>query len=183
MGGVDTHTPTGLRITRARYTDAIVRRLVAAALADLGARYGGSGDETPVDAAEFVPPAGGFLVAWQDGTPVGCGGWRSHGAGVAELKRMFTVPSARNTGVARTLLAAIETDARDGGRARMILECGSRQPEAMALYERCGYHRIDNYGFYAGSAECVSYGRDLVGAADDDTVSDTGAQVEGRRAR
>ncbi|MGA8112888.1 MAG: GNAT family N-acetyltransferase [Actinocatenispora sp.] len=150
-----------LLIAPSPYDGPVARRLVRAVLADLGGRYGGAGDETPVDPTEFVPPAGSFLVAWRDGTPVGCGGWRSHGAGIAELKRMYTAPEARGTGVARAMLTAIERDARAAGRARVILECGARQPEALRLYERCGYTRIENYGFYAGSADCRSYGRDL----------------------
>ena len=38
-------------------------------------RYG-SRDETPIDPAEFDPPAGAFYVGYRDGTPVSMGGWR-----------------------------------------------------------------------------------------------------------
>jgi GNAT superfamily N-acetyltransferase len=150
-----------LTMRQVGYADPVAQELIEAALADLGGRYGGPGDETPVDQAEFVPPAGAFLVAWRGGVPVGCGGWRSHGAGVAELKRMFTVASARGLGVARAVLAAVEDDARRAGRRRMILECGTRQPEAIALYERHGYRPIPNYGYYADSPACRSFARDL----------------------
>ncbi|WP_341719515.1 GNAT family N-acetyltransferase [Micromonospora sp. FIMYZ51] len=141
----------------------VAQRLITAALADLGARYGGSGDETPVAAAEFVPPAGAFLVARLDGEPVGCGGWRSHGADgdTAELKRMYTAPQARGRGVARAVLAAIERSAREHGRKRIILECGDRQPEAIAMYTAAGYQRIPNFGFYADAPGCLSFARPL----------------------
>ncbi|MEU9823856.1 GNAT family N-acetyltransferase [Micromonospora chersina] len=137
--------------------------LIRAALADLGARYGGSGDETPVDAAEFEPPAGTFLVAYLDGQPVGCGGWRSHGddGETAELKRMYTAPAARGRGVARAVLAAVEHSARDQGRKRIILECGDKQPEAIAMYTSAGYERIPNFGFYQDAPGCLSFGRPL----------------------
>ncbi|SCG62870.1 GNAT family N-acetyltransferase [Micromonospora humi] len=137
--------------------------LIRAALADLGARYGGSGDETPVDAAEFVPPAGAFLVAYLDGRPVGCGGWRSHGedGDAAELKRMYTDPAARGRGVARSVLAAVERSARDAGRKRIVLECGDKQPEAIALYTTSGYERIPNFGYYRDAPGCLSFGRTL----------------------
>ncbi|MEV0002031.1 GNAT family N-acetyltransferase [Micromonospora sp. NPDC050980] len=137
--------------------------LIRAALADLGARYGGSGDETPVDAAEFVPPAGAFLVAYLAGQPVGCGGWRSHGedGDTAELKRMYTAPAARGRGVARSVLAAIERSARDAGRKRIVLECGDRQPEAIAMYTSSGYERIPNFGYYQDEPGCLSFGRTL----------------------
>jgi GNAT superfamily N-acetyltransferase len=124
---------------------------------------GGSGDETPVDAAEFEPPAGTFLVAYLDGQPVGCGGWRSHGddGATAELKRMYTAPAARGRGVARAVLAAVEWSARDQGRKRIILECGDKQPEALAMYTSAGYERIPNFGFYQDAPGCLSFGRTL----------------------
>jgi GNAT superfamily N-acetyltransferase len=143
--------------------------LVAAAQEELTQRYG-SGDENPIESVQFDPPEGMFLVAWLDGVPVGCAGWRtlSHfhdgepvGEDVAEIKRMFVSAKARNSGVATSLLAALEGSARESGMKRMILETGMAQPEAMALYEKHGYARIPNYGYYKDSADCVSYGRDL----------------------
>ncbi|MEH0840945.1 GNAT family N-acetyltransferase [Micromonospora sp. CPCC 205711] len=139
----------------------VAQSLIRAALADLGERYGGSGDETPVDAAEFVPPHGAFLVAHLDGEPVGCGGWRSHGDDTAELKRMYTAPAARGRGVARAVLAAVEESARLHGRKQIILECGDRQPEAIGMYISAGYERIPNFGFYADEPGCLSFGRTL----------------------
>lgn len=136
---------------------------MAAALADLGERYGGPGDETPVAAIEFDPPEGGFLVAYLGGRPVGCGGWRSHGdeGDTGEIKRMYTVPDARGQGVARAVLAALEDSARQYGRSRLVLETGDRQPEAIKLYEAAGYERIENFGFYRDEPNCISYGRRL----------------------
>ncbi|RQX25706.1 GNAT family N-acetyltransferase [Micromonospora chalcea] len=137
--------------------------LIPAALADRGARSGGSGDDTPVDAAEFTPPDGAFLVAYLDGRPVGCGGWRSHGedGDTAELKRMYTDPAARGRGVARAVLGAVERSARDHGRKRIVLECGDKQPEAIAMYTSSGYERIPNFGYYKDAPGCLSYGRTL----------------------
>ncbi|SBT37498.1 GNAT family N-acetyltransferase [Micromonospora narathiwatensis] len=149
---------------RARRFDAPESQaLIRAALADLGERYGGSGDDTPVDAAEFALPAGAFLVAYLDGQPVGCGGWRSHGddGATAELKRMYTAPAARGRGVARSVLTAVERSAREQGRERIILECGDRQPEAIAMYTSAGYERIPNFGFYKDAPGCLSFGRTL----------------------
>jgi GNAT superfamily N-acetyltransferase len=150
-------------IRRVRYDSMVAQALVEAALADLGRRYGGPGDATPVTPTDFEPPDGAFLVAYLDREPVGCGGWRSHGdtAEVAELKRMYTVPSARRSGTARRILAAVEDSARAHGRTRMILECGDRQPEAVNLYESHGYHRIPHFGFYRDHDGVISLGRDL----------------------
>src|SRR4051812_43793093 len=114
---------SGIEIRSVRYDDPVAAELATAALADLGERYGGSGDDTPVEPADFTPPDGAFLVAYLGGEPVGCGGWRSHGDGgeVAELKRMFTLGAVRGRGVARAVLAAVERSAREHGRKRIIL--------------------------------------------------------------
>lgn len=151
---------TEIQIRAAWYEDPAVRKLVAEALAELSGRYGGSGDDTPVAPDDFDPPGGRFLVAERDGELVGCAGWRRHGDD-AELKRMFTLASARGRGVARRLLAAIEDSARAAGCRRVIMETGDRQPEAIAFYSAAGYHRIEDFGYYAGNEGVRSFARDL----------------------
>jgi len=155
---------TELSIQPVRYDAEPARTLVAAALADLAVRYDHpGGDDTPVEPAEFAPPGGAFLVAWFDGRPVGCGGWRSlHGGDeVAEVKRMYVAPEARGRGVALALLRALEDSARQAGRKRIVLETGHRQPEAIALYGKAGYARIEDFGYYKGYEGVRSFGRDL----------------------
>jgi GNAT superfamily N-acetyltransferase len=152
-----------LEIRRLSYQDPVARTLVDAAMADLAGRYGGTGDGTPVDPAQFSPPGGDFLVAFLDGVPVACGGWRSHGGdgSIAEVKRMFTRPEARRRGVARALLRAVEESARAAGRSQVALETGMFQPEAIAMYESAGYGRIPNFGYYRDEPGVRSFGREL----------------------
>ena len=135
-----------IHIERVPYSAPVAVALVEAALADLAGRYGGPGDGTPVDPAQFEPPGGAFLVAWLDGHPAACGGWRTHPSGAAEIKRMYTVPAARGRGVAMAVLRALEESARAAGRKRVILETGYLQPEAIALYQKAGYVRIPDFG-------------------------------------
>lgn len=172
---------TSLEIRPSRFGAPVAQRMVAAAQQDLTQRYG-SQDSSQVESIQFDPPEGIFLVAWLDGQPVGCAGWRTiaHFAegpeggspedgsaegdpaeGVAELKRMYVHPDARNTGVATALLRELENSARASGMRRMILETGTKQPEAIALYSKRGYERIPNYGHYKDAPDCVSFGRDL----------------------
>jgi GNAT superfamily N-acetyltransferase len=153
-----------LEIRQTGYTAEPARTLVKEVLADLAVRYGNpTGDDTPVDPAQFDPPGGAFLVAWLDGAPAGCGGWRSLDGGdeIAEIKRMYVAPAARGRGVATALLRALEDSARRAGRKRMVLETGYRQPEAIALYGKAGYARIENFGYYRDEPGVRSFGRDL----------------------
>lgn len=147
---------TDIEIRPAGFADPAVQALVQSALLDLGERYGGSGDDTPVAPTDFDPPAGGFFLALDGGRAVGCCGWRRHGDD-AELKRMYTAPAARGRGVARRLLAAIEDSARAAGCKRVILETGDKQPEAVSLYVSAGYERIEDFGYYKDYPSVLSY--------------------------
>ena len=92
-----------------------------------------------------------FLVACTDDGAVGCGGIRGHTSDIAELKRMYVVPTSRRVGVARNLLTELERRAVALGYTRVRLETGVRQPEAIALYETSGYEPIERYGHYRAS--------------------------------
>ncbi|MBO3736256.1 GNAT family N-acetyltransferase [Actinoplanes flavus] len=149
-----------IKIKSAGFGDPAVQTLVAENLRDLSDRYGGSGDDTPITAADFTPPNGDFLVAVENDRLIASAGWRRHGDD-AELKRMFTTSAARGRGVARRMLAAVEASAAAAGCKRMILETGDRQPEAIALYESAGYVRIPDFGYYAGYPDVLSYAKPL----------------------
>ncbi|QNS05720.1 GNAT family N-acetyltransferase [Streptomyces xanthii] len=119
-------------------------------------RYGDEGDVTPLDPTMFHAPRGLYLIAYDaQGTPLATGGWRTQDAneeayadGDAELKRMYVTPEARGLGLARRILAALEADARAAGRTRMVLETGTKQPEAIALYTSSGYLPCAKFGHY-----------------------------------
>ncbi|AEW97776.1 acetyltransferase [Streptantibioticus cattleyicolor NRRL 8057 = DSM 46488] len=134
-------------------------------------RYGDP-DRTPMDPADFDPPRGLYLIGYLDGEPVATGGWRAqdhspegYADGDAELKRMYVVPGARGRGLARRVLAELERSAAAAGRRRMVLETGTRQPEAIALYTSVGYAPVTKFGIYRDDPLSVCLGRDLTPAA------------------
>ncbi|HEX5114452.1 MAG TPA: GNAT family N-acetyltransferase [Pseudonocardiaceae bacterium] len=127
------------------------------------ALYGGH-DRTRTSPDEFAPPQGLFLVGYAVGEPVACGGWRLHdliGPTDAELKRMYVTPKARGLGYARAILAELERTAAAAGRTRMVLETGTRQPEALALYESTGYLPVPNFSLHAHSPMSRCLGKEL----------------------
>lgn len=163
-----------LHIAAEPFDGPVARRLVAALMADLDERYAadgvGEGDHPEMVAhhrvrpEQVVPPAGVFLVAWLDGEAVGCGAVRRLLGGpehVGEIKRMYTAPTARRKGVSRALLLRLEREAATLGMRRLQLETGARQPEAIALYETEGYHRIPGFGQYARDELSVCFAKDL----------------------
>ncbi|MFI0188386.1 GNAT family N-acetyltransferase [Streptomyces sp. NPDC017082] len=132
-------------------------------------RYGDGGDATVLEPADFDPPRGVYLIAYDElGRPVATGGWRSQDRnpegnedGDAELKRMFVITEMRGLGLARRMLAALEEDARAAGRVRMVLETGTKQPEAVALYTSSGYEPCAKFGYYRHYAESLCYAKRL----------------------
>ena len=114
--------------------------LIEALNADLRARYPGDGcDYFRLDPEEVRPGRGAFVVAYDADTPVGCGAVRVIDSGVAEIKRMYVLPDVRGRGIARRMLEALEREARSLGVAKLLLETGTRQPEAIALYSKAGF--------------------------------------------
>lgn len=95
------------------------------------------------------------VVAYQASEPVGCGAFKPFEADSVEIKRMYVQPTHRQRGVAQAVLAELERWAAGLGYAASVLETGKRQPEAIALYHRCGYAGTPNYGQYVGVENSV----------------------------
>ena len=68
---------------------------------------------------------------------------------------------ARGTGVATAILRALESHATAFGCARVLLETGTLQPDAVRFYRREGYHEIDLFGAYHDATLSRCFGRVL----------------------
>ncbi len=153
----DLDVSPGLDLRQVPIGDPDARTLIELVQEEYVARYGGR-DESPIDHTEFVAPQGAFFIGHLAGAPVVSGAWRRRShvefaatTNTAEIKRMYVVPAARGLGLARRMLAHLEATAFEVGVAAIILETGSRQPEAMALYESSGYEQIPGFGHYRDS--------------------------------
>lgn len=148
--------------------DPDVRSLIDEVQLEYVRRYGGP-DHTELRPAEFDAPNGVFLLAVVDGEPVGIGGWRARGAthpglrdGDAEIKRMYVRAAYRRRGIARRVLHALERTAADAGRRRMVLETGTEQPEALAMYAEAGYLPMsERFGLYGESTSSRYFSKEL----------------------
>ncbi|MEK6309655.1 MAG: GNAT family N-acetyltransferase, partial [Curtobacterium sp.] len=98
-----------------------------------------------VDPADVITS---LLAIDEDGTALGHIAVRRLGDEV-ELKRLIVLSAARGKGAATALLAEGEQVAREQGAARVILQTGDKQPEAVALYRKTGWEQIPVYTPYA----------------------------------
>ena len=180
-----------LELRRVRYDHPHAVELTARVQRFYVELYGGP-DDDPMTAAEFIGPAGGFLVGYVGGEPVTMGGWSwapDTGLGTAKIRRMYVDPVVRRRGFAHRLLGALEEDARAAGVERMVLATGRPQTAAIAMYRAAGYADIAPFGYYADSAGVVCLGKTLVptarstkpaGSPRSPTMSAEGARYERR---
>ena len=157
----------GLRIELVPVSHPDAQLLVEQVQLEYVLRYGGR-DHTPMHDADLAPPRGAFYVGYRDGRPVTTGAWRFRddvsrlgSSRPAEVKRMYVAPSARRQGLARLMLAHLEDAARAAGAEVMVMETGTAQPEAIALYLAAGYQPIAPFGHYRDSPQNRCYGRRL----------------------
>lgn len=97
-----------------------------------------------LDAIKYV------LLAYQGSVAVGCGAIKEFNEATMEVKRMYVREEYRGKGIAGKILSELEKWAKELGYQKCILETGTRQVEAIALYKKSNYSIIPNYGQYAG---------------------------------
>jgi GNAT superfamily N-acetyltransferase len=114
--------------------------------AEIGQRFGYVADgQSEKDAVLLVPPAGVFVLALSDGAPAACGGVQTIGDGVGEIKRMWVSDDWRGAGLGSRLLRHLEDQSRGLGHRVVRLDTNASLTEAIAMYERFGYERIERY--------------------------------------
>jgi len=158
---------SGFEVRRVGYGHPDAVLMIDAVQREYVRRYGGR-DETPLDPPMFEPPAGSFFVGYLGDEPVATAAWRRSDVEAlgttrtAEVKRMYVAPVARGRGLARQLLGHVEADVAAQGFEVLVLETGTKQPEAMSLYESSGYTRIPGFGYYRDAPLSRCYARRVV---------------------
>jgi putative acetyltransferase len=101
------------------------------------------------------------ILVYNEDMPVGCGAVKEAAPGVMEVKRMFTLPAFRGTGVATRVLLELERWSAELGNRKCILETGRFMPDAVALYSNRGYRQIPNYGPYADTEDSICFEKEI----------------------
>ncbi len=66
----------------------------------------------------------------------------------AEIKRVFVLDDYRGRGLSARIMNHLEAEVQKRGVWLFRLETGVRQPEALGLYRKLGYHERGPYGAY-----------------------------------
>ncbi len=101
------------------------------------------------------------LVGYNYGIAIACGAIRKYDSETMEVKRMFVSPESRGNGVAKKVLAELENWTKELGFKKCVLETGTRQIEAVALYESADYEIIPSYGQYLNVENSICFGKKL----------------------
>ncbi|MBX3598474.1 MAG: GNAT family N-acetyltransferase [Rhizobiaceae bacterium] len=82
-----------------------------------------------------------FVARDGAGAPVGMGALKDHGAGLGEVKRMYTYSHVRGARIGSRVLEHIEALAREKAINRLVLETGEASgfESAWRIYERSGF--------------------------------------------
>jgi putative acetyltransferase len=140
----------GVTIELVNKESAELRQLIGELDAVLGANYEPH-QRHGLSLAQLFEPHVRFFIVRLDGVAAGCGGVALFND-YAEVKRMYTRPSARGRGLARMLLRRIEDEAGAAGKRVLRLETGPLQREAIGLYQAVGFIACDAFGHYAAMA-------------------------------
>lgn len=99
------------------------------------------GDDAKALQQIFSQPRTAMFLARVEGAVAGCGGFGDQGDGIAEVAKVYVRPAFRGRGIGRALVARL-LDAIGGEGFRLVrLETASFMTEAIASYERFGFHR------------------------------------------
>ncbi len=101
-----------------------------------------------------------LFIARIDNKLIGCGAIKLL-TGYAEIKRMYVRPNYRGKGVAREILRQLEAFAKQANIHTLRLETGIYQPEAIALYQKCGFSPIPPFGDYQPDPLCLFFEKPL----------------------
>ena len=148
-----------IRIKRCQNSDKDFNLLISHLDNELNDRH--DNQRTVYDKFNKVDSIQTVIVAYDNGKPVGCGCFKQFDDITVEIKRMFIEFEFRKKGISKLILSELEKWAIELGYLKAILETGKKLPEAIGLYEKSGYFRIDNYGQYKDLPNSICFEKKL----------------------
>ena len=112
----------------------------------------------PYNLSDSIPVV---MIAYDGDTAIGCAGLKPYSGNSAEIKRVWVEPSCRRSHIAQEMMTQLEKKALESGFGRLILQTREIMTEAVRLYTKLGYHRIQNYTPYDNLDGAVCFAKEL----------------------
>ena len=148
-----------IAIKRTNSSDTDLSGLIRELDKDLRSRYGA--EQEHFDQFNKIENLKTVVIAYKGNEPVGCGCFKKFETDSVEIKRMFVAPRHQRKGVGAAILKELERWAAEIGYGAMVLETGTRQPEAIQLYKKSGYQVIPNFSPYIGNMLSICMKKEL----------------------
>lgn len=101
------------------------------------------------------------LIAYMDDVPVACSGLKKYSESDIEIKRVWVEPEYRGRHIATDMMKIIEDKAKRQGFRRTILQTREIMNDAVKLYKKLGYYRINNYPPYDKLDGAICFAKEL----------------------
>ena len=101
------------------------------------------------------------LIVYIDDEAVGCAGLKRYSEIDVEIKRVWVEPEQRGHHIALDMMAQIEERASNDGYKRTILQTREIMKDAVELYKKLGYTKIDNYPPYDKLDGAICFAKEL----------------------
>lgn len=154
-----------ITIRRVDADDAVAAELWAQQQAELQVLYDDDGGDTFARLVDLTTVFTSLVGFDENGVPVASAmlQWPSYELppGAIEAKRLYVSPEHRRHGYSRVMMGALEAAALRSGATSIVLETGTEQRAAIALYEAIGYDEIEPYGQYSDDIRSVCFAKDL----------------------
>ena len=143
--------------------DAAMAAIIRTVMPEFGANGAGFAINDPeVDwmSRAYAEPRHAYFVVERDGVVLGGGGIAPLTGGdgdTCELRKMYFLREARGIGAGTAMMAQCLHAARDFGFRQCYLETLGGMDAAMRLYERSGFHRIDQPMGATGHGGCNAF--------------------------
>ncbi|MFY8111825.1 MAG: GNAT family N-acetyltransferase [Flavobacterium sp.] len=95
------------------------------------------------------------VVAYHENEAIGCGAFKAFDENSVEIKRMFVADAYRGQQIAHQIINELELWAKELKYSCYVLETGTNNPRAIALYQKLGYLIVPNYGPYEGISTSI----------------------------
>ena len=89
------------------------------------------------------------------GNPIACASYRLFDKDSVEIRRVYVKRRYRNKGIAYKLVKSLEKLAMEDNFKYSYITTGTENAAAIALYEKLGYEKIDNFGIFENDDICL----------------------------